>query len=1095
MRKRMFMEVLTILVLIVGTVSFTNRSYAGVLPSTPDPADENKHYFVGLGNYDVWKASNGKWTNEVAPGMTVDWNNYIFEFDFPGRKILDVTVVPFYINMPIGIDPARLISGEELFKNSRYGEGYNKYNNYITDQSFEVRLETLNGKNTDSVSGNVWLSGTLSSPSKLDLTEDGDFAEGVEGYRYYFPILYTITLEPLEGQAIIKHFTKDGRSLDGIDGFRDYTRKLVKGEPYYFEHAPETSKYKYVGYKKSTKEPPTPGGTPQKGNPDRFQYDGSFKTYYAYFYYDPVNEGECPGGNCEPPPPAGSCSESPSTSIPDSVMDPQSTGTIKADSVFDVLQGIPTSESLNVRVHALEYLYMNKFTKMVGQCTYQLTVTKTYNLEWEEEVDDGVDEEGSPKTKWETKTRDETVTKSYTIKRDFSYWQIDNLEVYKIDQSIVNNYALPSGSVTLTPTGYQPPTVETKHSTGYANHIKQPTVNNVDLGSETVYGDTAPDEDFTSEAESAVEPIRVKNDYLCFRSDVIMSDTETIENGPDPGKIPAPRPIEPNVLFGSGYMIDSNKGNMDKTPSDGTIFYVILPGNINGGSNQNFPVKNINPVTVHTPVVNYSSASDDREHNQKTIPNFQRMSFILDRPFTVTIPTSGRHVDYPGYGNRDYAKYVRTKQVAFPFDVYHADRTVLYPKGTWIDIPVVQLTAAFYLPVWVDEGNYEIRFRTIAENAPSPFTSETNANTNLRHHTAEMEIPVEVIGRVYDFRITDIADYRWETVFRTQPGSVQHTGNYYWVGDRNIDGYPRGNRQPFTLPIRLGSHPDAGARNISVKTGYHFKFDLKTKGNMFGPADGIRIKPDFYFASKDGKQRQAVDLYYHSNEKKFIRIGSHEDKEKRYVILNARLRNVPERELTDTAQFLYDAEYAPNSPNPVSREQYVREYISNASDKTWVGTYDWFILPQSLRTFVGNPNIPGNATATPQRALAADQKWYGEYSIPAAVYVVPKGTNLAEYGRTNRLNDKSPIFLKNGYIIVNFNIETIRNKDVANPHLQYIHAPAMAPYPHRNQWGLEGFRRTIADSYGNSFQLTDGDVIFYHGDQSSYDDFGSMGTH
>lgn len=132
-------------------------------------------------------------------------------------------------------------------------------------------------------------------------------------------------------------------------------------------------------------------------------------------------------------------------------------------------------------------------------------------------------------------------------------------------------------------------------------------------------------------------------------------------------------------------------------------------------------------------------------------------------------------------------------------------------------------------------------------------------------------------------------------------------------------------------------------------------------------------------------------------------------------------------------------------------------------------------------------NAPSGVNAA--RANASVQRWFGEYSLPAAPYVVPKGFNLAEYGRTNRLDDKSPIFLKDGYIIVNFNIETIRNRDLNNPHLQYIYAPL------NNQWQMEGFQRNFTDPYGATFQLKDGDIVFYHANVSSYDDFGTGGTH
>ncbi len=251
------------------------------------------------------------------------------------------------------------------------------------------------------------------------------------------------------------------------------------------------------------------------------------------------------------------------------------------------------------------------------------------------------------------------------------------------------------------------------------------------------------------------------------------------EKAPTPGAIPAPPMIGQDVLYGKGYLIDASKTNKANQPSTGTITYSLIKG-IGGGANKTFSIVGINPVTVHTPVVNYASVSDDQAHNQKTQPTAGRSALILDRPFTVTIPTSGPHKDIKGYGNRDYAKYVRDKQVRFPFDVYKADRTSFVPKDTWVSIPVGQLQTTFYLPVWVDEGHYDVLFRTFAENSPASFTSQMNANLDLSNHVAAQAVPVEVIGRLYDFRITDIADFAWESVFRTQKGSATPTGNAYW---------------------------------------------------------------------------------------------------------------------------------------------------------------------------------------------------------------------------------------------------------------------------------------------------------------------------
>ncbi|WP_228030118.1 hypothetical protein [Paenibacillus glucanolyticus] len=252
---------------------------------------------------------------------------------------------------------------------------------------------------------------------------------------------------------------------------------------------------------------------------------------------------------------------------------------------------------------------------------------------------------------------------------------------------------------------------------------------------------------------------------------------------------------------------------------------------------------------------------------------------------------------------------------------------------------------------------------------------------------------------------------------------------------------------------------------------------------MFGSGDGILITPTFYFVDKKGQNRQPVDLYYHSGNKRFIRIGSAEDTEQRLVTLDTRLRNVSKQELTNTAGTLWKLNGATGN-----QSSYVQQFLRDAaSKKIYVGGYDGMLLPPQLRTFIGSMQVPSGVDAA--RANAAIQLWRGEYSLPAAPYAVPAGFNVAEYGRTHKLDDQSPIFLRDGYLIVNFNIETIRNRNTGQPHLQYKNAPL------NNQWQLEGFARSFVDPYGARFSLLDGDVAFYHADLSSYDDFGSGGTH
>lgn len=121
----------------------------------------------------------------------------------------------------------------------------------------------------------------------------GPYAPGVEGYRYYVPILYTITVEPIAvtGTATIKHFATDGTSLSHV--FNDQTITMTSGQNYNFTHPANTS-YSYRGWKSSTASPPS-GGSPTTSPADPpalTPYDGSFPHYYINFYYDkPAAEG------------------------------------------------------------------------------------------------------------------------------------------------------------------------------------------------------------------------------------------------------------------------------------------------------------------------------------------------------------------------------------------------------------------------------------------------------------------------------------------------------------------------------------------------------------------------------------------------------------------------------------------------------------------------------------------------------------------------------------------------------------------------------------------------------------------------------------
>ncbi|WP_429367758.1 DUF5704 domain-containing protein [Paenibacillus sp. DS2015] len=1062
----------------------------------------NYRYFVGMFYYEMWRNSAGTWVPDGKGPNMGRWGeaSNTYNFQFPNRKIKSISAPQIYIHT---------YANDIYFTKSR-SDTYDKYERAVSLGGINNTIEPISpsGIGTDIATVPVTINMLLNADVPDDITAltGGNYADGVKGVRIYVPILFKIELA---SQLNVKYYTTAGRALNDIFPPR-VNEEMIIGEEYTFT-PPTHEDYEYVGFKKSTTDA-LPSGRITPGNPYSFNYDGSFEKYTAFMYY--IKKGDPPPTDPDEPGGIGSCTwtiEPPrQIATPQTIsMDPRATGAIKADDPsnspysYDVGQGIPTSDFLYSNTLGLNYLFQHTFGNQVGKINYDCSVDLTYVLTWKIPQDPIIGPDGIPQPKDDIEMS-ETEEKNYSFSftRDYDYWTINNLEVYTLNKSTMSNYALPSGTVTLDPSGYIPPTLETENYESVEDHVYPKETGEISFTpppQDGGYEKPSPDDHtdvLMDMAESQTQDADVQNDRVDFNGEIIMSDEMAIEVAPIPGEIPESPMIGDRVLYLDNQLISKTLINKANTPSSGTIFYDLLDGHVGGSGGKDYPINNINTVTVHTPVVNYSFVTDDEEHNQKTNPNYNRAAFILERPFTVRIPTEGQHVNYPGYGDRDYAKYYRTKQVWFPFDVYNGSRTQFIPKNTWIDIPVNQLDTAFYLPVWVDEGDYQVLFRNIAENAPVDFDVQPDANTELRNHVATDEISVEVIGRLYDFHITDIVDYNWETVFRTRKGSLQQTGTSYWVGMNSIDGDPRGNDLKFTVPIHPGSHPIQGFKNVAIKQGYHYKFDFKTKGNMFGPTDGIRITPTFNYVSKDGTMTTPVDLYYHASDKNFVKIGSNDDQVKRYVLLNERMRNVPNEELTDTAEFKYRNYYTSGQLINTSMNQFVENYINKSTkQKTPVGGYDLLLLPEQLRTFIGpKSSIPSSVNT--DRALAAIQHWYGEYSIPADTYVVKKGIKLYQNGP---FDEKASMFLKDGYIVVNFNIESIQQGDLANPHLQYINAPLMNKVVNgvqrNNQWRMEGFNHNIQDSYGNRFHLIDGDVVFYNANKSSRDDFGSQVPH
>jgi hypothetical protein len=98
--------------------------------------------------------------------------------------------------------------------------------------------------------------------------------------------------------------------------------------------------------------------------------------------------------------------------------------------------------------------------------------------------------------------------------------------------------------------------------------------------------------------------------------------------------------------------------------------------------------------------------------------------------------------------------------------------------------------------------------------------------------------------------------------------------------------------------------------------------------------------------------------------------------------------------------------------------------------------------------------------------------WHGTFQLPLNTFAVRLNTSLIDYSRKHKLTLNSPVFLKNGYIVINMQIKTRRKTRNSMYDLSYFSNQL------RNQWKNEGFNYS-ASINSNLFKLYDGDIIFY----------------
>ena len=516
-------------------------------------------------------------------------------------------------------------------------------------------------------------------------------------------------------------------------------------------------------------------------------------------------------------------------------------------------------------------------------------------------------------------------------------------------------------------------------------------------------------------------------------------------------------------------------------------------------------------VFVHTPVVNRATITVDAFINQKVTHESGITYLQLDRGFTVNIPDDGIHIGAQGYGSRTYnsnqavtgypSNWGKIKDVKVPFDAYLQPSNTLIKAGTWLSdygLATTQTSYTFLVPVWAEEDKGEIEIRVVAENIPV-YTDgsscptgllQDGANLDYTKYIAEKKILVEVIGKIYDLRISSTNDPGWPEI-------------------KGKDGpYVAAQEFPFG---QAGQNSHKQYR-FAPKLGYIVEFDFKTKGVKTDNVD-VSVQPEgFYFVSKDGGEAQEVDLFFKTVTNQYIKIDPSTNNSDIIVNLSNQFMRVVVQEIIDSRRIMIDqvgVTYTYNQNVPIGQLPALKmpeklrlcynnfaEYINRLYGKSEAGiTAD---ANGGLSYSTGKYDAVNNGKDT---VIASVGHWYAGYRLPSSTIAVPKGTTV------NQILRNPNIAKKNGYILVKFDIV---GKNGDEDYLRYT-GPESITEPGQYTKDEDGKEQKWQDPQGNPDPTSpkqdielpngkpaivpDGSVILFETDLKANNDYEVIGTH
>lgn len=755
-------------------------------------------------------------------------------------------------------------------------------------------------------------------------------------------------------------------------------------------------------------------GYDENGNPVIYEFDYGEKGLLPMLHTNMIAYGNTPPPEPDPTPSKVYAYVNKSYTTYEH-MEPSRTGSISNPN-YDVSIAIPTSEYLNFSTTAddsLYYIKERKQTGVAGVSDIDLSVYAYYDYACTHTNDSGeiLHPDGH------IGSVSDIVLYDHSDEYRKTYYDVPTSNIYPIQSSSI--YGAPV-SATYSMTGG--PTAAAKRITVTASKPNLGDVYSYYAGHYDNYSEAYEAVHSSSSLSSAKSSL---HSYLkrciswqgreftySYRGLVVTKDSSN--------------KVTPSIVKTTG-----GRTNQDVIPStsqngnystSGRVVYAGI-GNVFGFDP--------NDVFIHTPVVNeieIGSINTTPFINQKVTLDSSLKYLMLDEDFTISIPREGSHINAKGYQTRAYNSYQavpagitnwgKIKDVKFPFDVYlHVgEEKIIIPADTWLsdlELATAQESYTFTIPVWAEEGGEIIETRVVAENATgyekgSEFDMNLimeTANTDYTKYVSSKEVPVEIIGKIYDLRISATNDPGWTDIKGKE-------GAYITAAE---------------FPFGQSGQNKLSAYKFAPKLGYTVEFDFKTKGIKTDNVD-VSIEPEgFYFVGKSGGTAEEVDLYYKTTANRYVKIQTGVSNSPIIVNLANKFMKVATSEVLDSQRIMkktievaytYTENVNIGSMPSLNLPEKLRlcynnfaEYVDKLYKKNEAG-----IIADAAGRFEYTDKGYNKVTNGRDTVIAAVGHWYAGYRLPSSTIAVPKGTTATQILSTPDL------IKKGGYILVKFDI-------------------------------------------------------------------------